>query len=73
MRILCKVTPKAKSNEVIEEEGFFRIRVTAAPEKGLANRACIKLLAKHFGVAQSQIILIKGETSRTKEFLIDLQ
>lgn len=71
MQIVCKVTPKAKSNEIIEEEGFYRIRVTAAPDKGEANRACIKLLAKHFGVAQSNIILIRGQTSRIKEFIIE--
>ena len=73
MQIVVKVTPKAKKEEVIKEEDLYRVKVTAAPEKGEANRACIKLLAKHFGVPQRDIILIRGETSRIKHFLVEVQ
>ncbi|MCP5469316.1 MAG: DUF167 domain-containing protein [Chlamydiales bacterium] len=71
MEIVVKVTPKAKKEEVLDEGEFLRVKVTAAPDKGEANRACIKLLAKHFDVPQRDVILIRGETARTKTFLIE--
>ncbi|GHS97010.1 UPF0235 protein [Bacteroidia bacterium] len=44
----------------------YRVYVTAAPADGAANRAVIKLLAEHLGVAKSKIRIIRGETSRDK-------
>lgn len=72
MRITVKLTPGAKKNEVAgwetdaAGERFLRACVTAAPEKGKANAALIKLLAKHWGVPKSAIKLVRGETSRLK-------
>lgn len=71
MQIHVKVTTKAKKEEVIQDENLYRVRVTAAPEKGEANRACIKLLAKYFGVPQRDVVLLRGETSSSKIFLIE--
>jgi uncharacterized protein (TIGR00251 family) len=51
-------------------EGALRVAVTAAPEKGKANRAIAELLAKTLGVSKSSIELISGETSPQKRFLI---
>lgn len=53
-----------------EREGALRVAVTAAPEKGKANRAIIDLLSKSFGVAKSSIELVAGETSPQKRFLV---
>lgn len=47
------------------------LRVTAPPVDGAANKACIELIAKHFGIRKSQISLVSGTTSRTKVFEID--
>jgi len=71
MEIQVKVTPKAKKKEVIRDGDLYRVKVTAAPEKGEANRACIKLLANYFNVAQRDVILLRGETSKLKTFLIE--
>lgn len=71
-RITVKLTPGAKKNEVgvweTDAAGarFLRVSVTAAPEKGKANAALIKLLAKHWGVPKSAITIVRGETSRVK-------
>lgn len=72
MQITVKVTPKAKKNEVVDEGEFFRVRVTEAPEKGAANRACIKLLADYFDVPQRSVILLRGESARIKQFEIEI-
>ncbi|MBK6896837.1 MAG: DUF167 domain-containing protein [Alphaproteobacteria bacterium] len=71
-RITVKLTPGARKNEVAGWETdaagarFLRVSVTAAPEKGKANAALVKLLAKHWGIPKSAITLVRGETSRVK-------
>ncbi len=67
-----RVQPKARRNEVVEQaDGVFRVRVTAAPEGGEANRAVIALLAEALGVAPSRVALVRGATSRDKLFRIE--
>lgn len=71
-KITVKLTPGAKKNEVFgwetdaAGERFLRVSVTAAPEKGKANAALIKLLSKHWGIPKSAITIVRGETSRMK-------
>jgi len=66
-----RVQPRARQNEVVEQVGgVLRVRVTAAPEGGEANRAVIALLAEVFGVAPSRVELVRGATSRDKLFRV---
>ena len=63
---------RARRNEVVAQaDGVFRVRVTAAPEGGEANRAVIALLAEALGVAPSRIALVRGAASRDKLFRIE--
>jgi hypothetical protein len=48
----------------------LQIRTTAPPADGKANKAVRKMLAKHLGVAPSTLTLLRGETQRSKQFLI---
>jgi hypothetical protein len=67
-----RVQARARRNEVLEEaDGSLRVRVTAAPEGGEANRAVIALLADALGVAPSRIALVRGAASRDKLFRIE--
>jgi uncharacterized protein (TIGR00251 family) len=67
-----RVQPKARRDEILERlDGVFRVRVTAAPEGGAANRAVTALLAEAFGVAPSRVALVRGATSRDKLFRIE--
>ncbi len=71
MRIYVKVIPRAGENRVeriTDEE--YKVRVTAAPEKGKANEAVINLLAQYFCVPKSTVQIIGGKTARTK--IIDI-
>lgn len=45
---------------------LYKVYVTAAPEKGKANKKMIELLAEYFKASKSQIKIIKGEISRNK-------
>ncbi len=47
------------------------VRVTAAPEKGRANQALVKLLAKAWGVSQSSLSIVAGAKERTKTLLLE--
>jgi uncharacterized protein (TIGR00251 family) len=53
-----------------EHDGALRIDVSAAPEKGKANKAVAEVLAEVFGVAKSAVELVSGSTSPQKRFLI---
>ena len=48
----------------------LEVRVCAAPEKGKATKAIIKVLAVFFDVAPRDVVLISGQTSRHKRFEI---
>ena len=71
-----RVTPKASRNEVTglytaaDGSVSLSVKVSAAPDKGKANKAVIDLLAKKMGVAKSTLSLVKGETDRNKTFQI---
>ncbi len=67
MYLTIKVTPKAKLNKIIQLDNHtYQIYTTAPPDKGKANQAVIKLLAKYFNLPKSNITIIKGQTSRQK-------
>jgi len=75
-RIAVRVTPRSKRNTVSEgapssskeQQRQFQVHVTAVPEDGKANAAVIKLLAKHLGIAKSQITLVRRAMHRDKVF-----
>lgn len=64
-----RVQPKARASVIVGwQAGALRVRVTAAPEDGRANRAVIELLAEALCVSPSSIALVRGATSRDKWF-----
>ncbi len=71
VELAVKASPGSRSNEIRGVVGdALKISVTAAPEKGKANKAIVKLLAKELGIAKSQIELTSGATSPLKKFLV---
>lgn len=49
----------------------LKVAVHAAPEKGKANAALIKVIADELGLKRSQIQLLSGESSHQKTLLIE--
>ena len=71
MKISVKVKPNARQEKIEKvNESHFLIRVKEKPQEGKANKAVIKVLSEYFGVPQSQIVLLKGQSSREKIFEI---
>ena len=64
--IEVRVQPKASSSRMTVVDGRIKVYVTAAPEKGRANKAVIEVLARELGVPRRTISLKSGERSRTK-------
>ncbi|MHC4498529.1 MAG: DUF167 domain-containing protein [Planctomycetota bacterium] len=47
-------------------DGMLKIRVSAAPEKGKANKHLLEFLAKQLGVKKNAISIISGQRSPIK-------
>ena len=70
--IRIKLLPKSSRNQVVGREGdHFKVKVTAPPVEGRANKALIDLLAKKLGVPKSHFEIISGKSSRLKSVRID--
>jgi uncharacterized protein (TIGR00251 family) len=67
------VQPRASRNEVVGpcEDGRLKVRVTAPPAGGAANKRLIELLASHFGVPKTYITILSGAGSRRKRVRIE--
>jgi hypothetical protein len=65
--IEVKVDPRSSRNEIVGAcDKIIRIKLTAPPVGGAANAMLIELLAEKFGIRKSDIIIMKGESSRHK-------
>lgn len=70
--IRVRAQPNARKNGLLGERGgALRVGVTVAPEKGKANQAIAEVLADAFGCRGSALVLLSGENSRDKRFLIE--
>jgi uncharacterized protein (TIGR00251 family) len=66
-----RVSAGASRDRILgEHSGALKVSVSAAPEKGKANRAVCELLAKRLHLPKSHVSVISGETSRDKRLLI---
>jgi len=69
--IAVKVVPRASRDELAGElDGALKVRLTAPPVDGAANRALIAFLAKHLGVAKSAVTVVAGQQSRGKRVAV---
>jgi len=77
LRVDVRLTPHA-SRDVLEGETrlsdgrrVLAARVRALPEKGAANEALLRLIAKSCGVGPKQVSLLSGATSRLKSIRVE--
>ncbi len=66
-----KISPNSKKNEIINEGDFTKIKITAQPIDGKANKALIEFLSKNFKIPKTSIKILKGETSKEKTVLFE--
>ena len=75
VRLFVHLTPKASKDVVgavfeSPDGVVLKVRVRALPDKGKANQAVIKLLAKWLGMPKSSLELLSGSRSRQKSIKI---
>jgi hypothetical protein len=64
------VQPRSSKNEIKGLYGdAIKIRLTAPPVDGAANRMCVEFLAKCLGLPKSSLEIISGQASRSKLLL----
>ena len=64
-----KISPNAKKNEIIKTSQETKIKITAQPVDGKANKELIEFLAKTFKIPKTFIEIVKGDTSKEKSIL----
>lgn len=67
----CSVQPNANKDRIVGSIGeHLKIRISAAPLDGKANKQLIRFLAKLFHTKQTAITLVSGLTGRHKRLCI---
>lgn len=66
-----RVVPRSSKSEIVGlHDDTLKIKLSSPPVDGAANAELIKLLAKSFGVAKSDVEIVNGETSKNKRIKI---
>ena len=74
--LFVRATPNAGADRLsgteTRDDGstILPVHVRAVPERGKANAALIAMLARALGVPKSAMVLVSGETSRSKTLRI---
>ena len=74
--IHLKVIPNSSQNELCgviidnKNQQLLKLKVTAVPDSGKANKALIKFLSKEWSISASDIEIISGKTARIKKILV---
>ena len=69
--IRVRVVPRSSRSEIVAfVEGILKIRIAAPPVDGAANAELVKVIAKAFGVSKSSVVILSGESSKTKRIRI---
>lgn len=68
--IKVKIVPNSSKNDIVLEEEFIKVKVTAQPIENKANKALIEFLSKRFKIPKTSIEILKGDTSKEKTLLL---
>ena len=64
-----RISPNSKKNEIIKDGNLIKIKITAQPIDGKANKTLVEFLSKKFKIPKTSIKIVKGETSKEKSVL----
>ncbi len=67
VRIEIAARPRARESRVVGvREGALVVQLAAPPVDGAANAELVETLARALGLARRAVVLVRGDTSRTK-------
>ena len=64
-----KIIPNSSKNDIVLEDEFVKVKITAQPVENKANKALIEFLSKSFKIPKTSIEILKGDTSKEKTLL----
>ncbi len=65
------VLPRSSKNMLAGRHGdALKIKLTAPPVQGAANKMCVRFLAKCLGLPKASLEIVSGHTGRTKLVLV---
>jgi len=64
-----KIVPNSSKNDIVLENEFVKVKITAQPIEGKANKALLEFLSKKFKIPKTSIEIVKGETNKEKTLL----
>lgn len=64
-----KIVPNSSKNDIVLEDEFVKVKITAQPIEGKANKALLEFLSKKFKIPKTSIEIVKGETNKEKTLL----
>ncbi len=73
LMVTFKIVPNSSKNEIIKTDDTIKIKITAQPVDGKANKALIEFLSKQFKIPKTSIEILRGETSKEKTILFKTQ
>ena len=68
-----KIIPNSSKNDIILEDEFVKVKITAQPIEGKANKGLIEFLAKKFKIPKTSIEIVKGETTKEKTLFFSIK
>ena len=69
--IRARPSSRNESIELDDDRKTVVVHVTEAAERGRANKAIVKCLAKFLGTSTASMAIIQGSTSSTKRVRVD--
>ncbi len=70
--INIRVIPNSSKNELLKDGDRIRLKITAPPVDNKANKFIISYFSKNLKIPKSSIQIIKGELSRDKTILFEI-
>ena len=64
-----RIIPNSSKNDIVIEEGYIKVKLTAQPIENKANKALVEFLSKYIKLPKTNIEIIRGETSKDKTLL----
>jgi uncharacterized protein (TIGR00251 family) len=66
--LALRITPKSPKTEWTGrmDDGTWKLKVAAVPEKGKANEEIVRFLAREFAVRRQQVEILTGATAQRK-------
>ena len=64
--VSLRIVPNSSKNDIIVDNEFIKIKITAQPIENKANKALVEFLSKKIKIPKTSIEIVKGETSKDK-------